>query len=271
MSDEQLDSALDLMRRLPPQNIEENLGHLLDIVPELADDLLSSVDQPLKVGKDSTGRDYLLCDYNRDADSYRSPWTNEYDPPLAEEDGEGTKPTEKLRELEITANKAFDTYREMYYQTGVSSVYLWDIDNGFAGVILIKKTGDGAKNIKGCWDAVHVIEVLDKGKTANYKLTSTIMLWLQTTKEESGTLNLGGSMTRQVSEDRSVTDANSHICNIGTMIEELENQMRNYINEIYFGKTQNIANDFRKINGVAEGVLARKMQAEIAAKLGGGR
>ena len=76
----------------------------------------------------------------------------------------------------------------MYYQTGVSSVYLWDIDDGFAGVVLIKKTGDGAKGVKGCWDAVHVIEVHDKGKTANYKLTSTIMLWLQTTKEESGTM-----------------------------------------------------------------------------------
>ena len=30
-------------------------------------------------------KDYLLCDYNRDGDSYRSPWTNEYDPPI--EDG----------------------------------------------------------------------------------------------------------------------------------------------------------------------------------------
>lgn len=36
------------------------------------------------------------------------------------------------------------------------------------------------------------------GRTAHYKLTSTVMLWLQTNKEGSGTMNLGGSLTRQV-------------------------------------------------------------------------
>ena len=84
----------------------------------------------------------------------RSPWSNEYDPPLED----GTIPTPKLRKLEITANEAFDTYREMYVQKlltsqlhlipgddryfegGVSSVYLWDLDDGgFAGVVLLKK------------------------------------------------------------------------------------------------------------------------------------
>ena len=37
------------MRRLPPQNIEENLAGLIDLVPALCEDLLSSIDQPLKV------------------------------------------------------------------------------------------------------------------------------------------------------------------------------------------------------------------------------
>ena len=36
------------------------------------------------------------------------------------------------------------------------------------------------------------------GRSAHYKLTSTAMLWLQTNKEGSGTMNLGGSLTRQV-------------------------------------------------------------------------
>ena len=39
----------------------------------------------------------------------RSPWSNEYDPPLAD----GTVPSTKLRKLELQANDAFDTYREM--------------------------------------------------------------------------------------------------------------------------------------------------------------
>ena len=45
---------------------------VIDQVPELCEDLLSSVDQPLKIARDSSaGKDYLLCDYNRDGDSYR--------------------------------------------------------------------------------------------------------------------------------------------------------------------------------------------------------
>ena len=128
-----VDSMLDLMRRLPPTHVEENVASLVAMCPDYADDLLGSVDQPLKVLTDrATGRDYLACDYNRDGESYRyvaidamhgvlwlvrdcsryvcrSPWSNEYDPPLED----GTVPSPKLRKLEITANEAFDTYREM--------------------------------------------------------------------------------------------------------------------------------------------------------------
>lgn len=186
------------MRRLPPQHVEKNLERLVDLRPELCDDLLSSIDQPLKIARDKTvGKDYLLCDYNRDGDSYRSPWSNTYEPPL--EDG-GVMPSERLRRLEVEANSAFDQYREMYFDGGISSVYLWDMDNGFAGVILIKKTGHGSKIAKGCWDSIHVIDVHEKssGRNAHYKVTSTVMLWLQTNKEGSGLFNLGGSLTRQV-------------------------------------------------------------------------
>ena len=77
MTEQQLDCALDLMRRLPPQQIEKNLSDLIDLVssftpiftpgftpvvrpsplpqvPELCEDLLSSVDQPLKIARDKT-------------------------------------------------------------------------------------------------------------------------------------------------------------------------------------------------------------------------
>ena len=36
-------------------------------------------------------------------------------------------PSERLRKLEMDANAAFDQYREMYFEGGVSSVYLWDL------------------------------------------------------------------------------------------------------------------------------------------------
>jgi capping protein beta len=239
------------MRRLPPQQIEKNLSDLIDLVPDLCEDLLSSIDQPLKVASDrKVGKDYLLCDYNRDGDSYRSPWTNSYDPPLED----GAMPSERLRKLEIEANAAFDQYRELYFEGGVSSVYLWDLDSGFAGVILIKKAGDGSKKIKGCWDSIHVVEVQEKssGRSAHYKLTSTSMLWLQTNKTGSGTMNLGGSLTRQVEQDASVSDSSPHIANIGKMVEDMENKIRNTLYEIYFGKTRDIVNGLRSIQPLAD-------------------
>lgn len=49
-------------------------------------------------------------------------------------------PTERLRKLEIDANSAFDQYRDMYFEGGVSSVYLWDLDHGFAGMLNIFST-----------------------------------------------------------------------------------------------------------------------------------
>lgn len=58
--DESLSSCLDLMRRLPPQKVQQNLVLLINIVPDLADDILSSVDQPLQVQQDANGRDYLV-------------------------------------------------------------------------------------------------------------------------------------------------------------------------------------------------------------------
>ncbi|XP_028394184.1 F-actin-capping protein subunit beta-like [Dendronephthya gigantea] len=266
MTERQLDYALDLMRRLPPQQIEKNLSDLIDLVPDLCEDLLSSVDQPLKVARDkTTGKDYLLCDYNRDGDSYRSPWSNSYDPPLED----GAVPSEKLRKLEQEANVAFDQYREMYFEGGVSSVYLWDLDHGFAGVILIKKAGDGSKKIKGCWDSIHVIEVQEKsgGRNAHYKLTSTVMLWLQTNKQGSGIMNLGGSLTRQVETDSPISEAGSHIVNMGKLIEDMENKMRNTLNEIYFGKTRDIVNALRSIQSLEDAGKMKNVQAELFQRL----
>eukprot|EP00731_Ephydatia_muelleri_P014379 Em0008g99a len=263
--DQQLDCALDLMRRLPPQQIEKNLSDLIDLVPSLCEDLLSSVDQPLKIARDKqVGKDYLLCDYNRDGDSYRSPWTNKYEPPLAD----GAVPSDKLRRLEVEANQAFETYRELYFESGVCSVYLWDLDHGFAGVILIKKAGDTEK-IKGCWDSIHVVEVQEKaqGKNAHYKLTSTVMLWLQTIKETSGTMNLGGSLTRQAETDSPVNESSPHIVNIGRMVEDMENKMRSTLDQIYFGKTKDVVNDLRSVSDLKQKMNQKAIADELLAKM----
>lgn len=103
----------DLLRRLPPHATSLNLQRLCALTPHLTEDLLSAVDQPLETRRCSqTGRDYLCCDYNRDGDSWRSPWSNEFEPKL-EEGEEGTKPSERVRRMEVSMGDAMDVYREL--------------------------------------------------------------------------------------------------------------------------------------------------------------
>ncbi|KAF9130999.1 hypothetical protein BGW39_002411 [Mortierella sp. 14UC] len=263
--DQQLDCALDIMRRLPPQNTEENLASLMTLLPDLAEDLLSSVDQPLKVQTcQKTGKEYLLCDYNRDSSSYRSPWSNEFTPPLAD----AIYPSAKLRKLEIAANDAFDTYRELYFEGGVSSVYFWDLEDGaFAGVVLIKKIGDGKGRTKGAWDSIHIFEAQEKARNTHYKLTSTVMLYMLSSKAELGDMNLSGSMTRQAEQDATVDDPSMHIANIGRMIEDMETKLRHLLKDVYFGKTKDTVNDLRSIESLAKVRKQQELQREIASKL----
>lgn len=46
-------------------------------------------------------------------------------------------------------------------------MYAWDLDAGFASVVLIKKTADASRKgapMKGVWDSIHVVEVQEKVK-----------------------------------------------------------------------------------------------------------
>ena len=69
-----------------------------------------------------------------------------------------------------------DAYREVYYTGGVSSVYLWDLEEAgaggagggpsagsFAGCFLILKRvgGDGGDGAVGSWESSHVVQVRD--------------------------------------------------------------------------------------------------------------
>jgi len=271
MSDgQQLESALDLMRRMPPTHIEKYLGQIIDLVPDLAEDVLQAVDQPLKIQKDSSanGREYLICDYNRDGDSYRSPWSNKYDPPLTD----GSVPSDRLREIEVMANSAFDAFRDMYYMGGYSSVYFWDLDDGFASCWLIKKASDPTiKSGFSSWDSTHVVEVIldESAKTAKYKLTTTIMLALTTQSEAVGATTLCGNLAKQTEKDAPFTDAASHICTIGQMIEAMENTVRESLYEVYFSKTQEVSNSIRSLRGMAEENQKRENQRKIREQMDG--
>lgn len=227
--------------------------------PSLAEDLLASVDQPLgiKVCK-KTSKKYLTCDYNRDGDSYRSPWSGEYEPPVID----GPAPSAELRKLEQLANDSFDIYRDLYYEGGISSVYLWDQDNGdFAGIVLLKKQTD-----KSVWDSIHVFEVECEGRrSANYKVTSTVILDVQDT---GCLINLSGNLTRQTEKVLPIEDDASHIANIGTLVEDIESKLRNILNEVYFGKTRDIIGNLRSVQTLSDVEYEKELQSEVAKTFG---
>jgi capping protein beta len=51
---------------MPPKDISANLEATLELAPDIIEDLLASVDQPLKEILDtSCNRPFLICDYNR--------------------------------------------------------------------------------------------------------------------------------------------------------------------------------------------------------------
>lgn len=247
-SDESYDAALDLLRRLDPTRLENHLQNLIQLEPTLAEDLLSSVDTPLSVKRDpkSSQREYLCCDYNRDVDSHRSPWSNVYFPELLAADLEESPfPSDSLRKLEAIANDSFDIYRDLYYEGGISSVYLWDLEEDesskdFAGVVLFKKSDQSSSS----WDSIHVLEaVFENEIEVTYRITTTIILHLDKQKK----ISLSGNLTRQTEKVMKVPANTSqeqlftaHIINLGTLIEDVESQMRNLLEVVYFEKTRDI-------------------------------
>mmetsp|Transcript_5510 Transcript_5510/g.11327 ORF Transcript_5510/g.11327 Transcript_5510/m.11327 type:complete len:282 (-) Transcript_5510:277-1122(-) len=254
MEEQQMNSALNIMRRMPPTNIEVNLSGLVNLIPEMTDELLQRVDQPLQTAKDPVnGKQYLLSDYNRDADSYRSPWSNTYSPDLPD----GLKPSKSLRVLEEKCNAVFDAYRQLYYEGGVSSAYLWDQEEpgAFAGCFLIKKEviEPQRKVSEGSWDSIHVVDVVphagaSQGKgTYEYQLTTTVMLAMVTSKGEAGKVTLSGSLTRQAKPRTvKIKTEDEHVTTIGSMIEEMEIDIRNQMDGLYIQKTREVVNSIRR-------------------------
>ncbi|KAK4354642.1 hypothetical protein RND71_026836 [Anisodus tanguticus] len=200
-----MEAAMGLMRRIPPKHTETALSALLTLLPQHSSDLLSQVDQPLQ--DESHPKNKPADMYCRPRFwPYRCPWSNKYHPPLED----APQPSPELRKLEVEANE--------------------DVDGS--------KSGHGRRGYlqEGAWDAIHVIEVgPEEEDIVQYCLTSTVMLTLTTDNESSGSFNLSGSIRRQMSMKLSFSEG--HLCNMGKMIEEMEGKLRNSLDQVYFGKT----------------------------------
>merc|ERR1719192_2725893 len=134
LENKKIDSCLNITRRMPPMDVNATLDSLIKLTvdDDIEDRLVQSVDCPLETMTDpKSNTKYIKCDYNRDGNSWRSPKSNEYNPPFDADDK--FMPSADLRVLEERCNVACDIYRDLYHNGGVSSVYCWDLaDNSWA-------------------------------------------------------------------------------------------------------------------------------------------
>lgn len=325
-AERRLNSAINLSRWLPPEIAGEYLDDLICLCPDLADRLITSIDKPLMTAYDSNaGREYLLSEFNRDADSYRSCWSNLYVPPIEN----GLLPSAGLRSLEIHTNKAFEAYKNLYFGGGISSVYFWDTETPLAGANFhkpnVKKASSRADSIdllpdtfcvavlmkkimrnlseefdaEACWDSIHVVTVKPCNSTvttklqcggdgsplfgkqkhqnqhpqrAHYDVISTVLLWLHTNQTDSlaasslysnkpsssshlaqiPSVHLAGTLVKDAQFENSLEyGAKSHVANLGRLVEDMENRMRNSLDGIYFGKTREVLSRLRLMSSAS--------------------
>ena len=192
---------------------------------------------------ETNGKKFLKHEYNRDGDSYRSPWTNKYFPPS---DDCTFFPSDNLLTLEQRANELFATYVHLYYDYAISSVYFNDTDSaGFNACFLVKKEMAGEKDVKeGCWDAIHVVVCnMKEAPKVSYRVISTVMVTVDAESAAIGKMNIAGSSAKSSQEVHTLPDKFEnddadmyHLAICGRMIESNEEILRNNVQESYITK-----------------------------------
>jgi len=91
---------------------------------------------------------FLKCEYNWDGDSWRSPYSNQYFPPLDEGVDDAFFPDGDLLALERTTNERLREYVHLYFGDAQANAYYFETtDTGFGSVWLIKNERNG---MSGC-------------------------------------------------------------------------------------------------------------------------
>eukprot|EP00792_Barthelona_sp_PAP020_P006226 TRINITY_DN2936_c0_g1_i1.p1 TRINITY_DN2936_c0_g1~~TRINITY_DN2936_c0_g1_i1.p1 ORF type:complete len:284 (+),score=80.82 TRINITY_DN2936_c0_g1_i1:30-854(+) len=236
-----LNVAIDILNRMNPKNIKDDMFRLIELLPELSTQILENVQLPLEIEQDTSSNfPFIKCDFNRFEDSWRSPFSNDYFPNHVS----GPKPEGKERELELALNDLLKTYCHKYYTSqALSSAFVSSNDkDGYNIVIAISKINEDISFInKAIWNSIHFLRVNKlENEEFEYDLTSTIILDVNITNETSGKTNVGGSFV--TTEKRTVQPAKgNHIPSIGQFILDVESVIAQRINTLYFDRTAELA------------------------------
>ena len=250
--------CIQLNQLMPIIDIDKNIDAISSVIydnDDLLNEFLQKVDNRTKVCTEDPKGEFIMCEQNRDGDSYRSPFSNKYFPPTED----AKYPSDALRQLEETLNKMFKIYVKLYYSnTTISSVYCWELGDtladGYGVAVLIKNSLTDQKKINtGSWDSSNLITVtFDEGaggkKKAKYNLISTVNLAMSFNSKICGKVCLSGTIARSSHFTKDVNDYTkdeAHVTNIGVLVEEMENSIRNTLDTVYCMKSKQIIDTAR--------------------------
>ncbi|SCN62311.1 F-actin-capping protein subunit beta, putative [Plasmodium chabaudi adami] len=242
-----IDAVLNICNILPARLFEETIIILSKIDKNLTNNILINKEGPIKIKFDNKEKKYFLGNmFNKEKESYRSPYTNLYYP---ENFPNGYIPSEPLRSLEILYNEIFERYRKAYYINGLSSVYLWPnpIEDGFVACFMIKKKENYSNNTYMDWEGTHLIQVNITHSIIHYQISTTLNISIVQKNETtlSASVNKVLENPKKISDINLIKDKYFHIENMGKIIEGIENSLRKSIEYIYLPKINENLNSLR--------------------------
>ena len=143
-------------------------------------------------------------------------------------------------------NEVWDSYKNLYYGSeSIGSIYLVEDTNtdskgAFSGVFCIHKDTDA-----GVWSGIHHFKVSDPSETTcNYRVESAVVMIVKPKSGEDTQMKVSASMSKEpVEREMKVQKAylqSNHIENLGTMIEEIEMDLRSSFETVCLPKTQEV-------------------------------
>ena len=126
---------------------------------------------------------------------------------------------------------------------------------------------DSGLGTSGSWHSFHLVEVIpeENGKRAEYRLTTSIQLFLTLHNATVGTVKQNGSLTRQASSIMGYTTDEDHLQNLGQMIEQMENFVRSNLDMLYMSKNQETVDSIRILH--PSDLPKRSLLAELSSRM----
>ena len=229
------------------------------VLKEEMKDIYRNFPLPFSINNSDPLGPFIESEFNKDRDSYRSPWSNTYFPP---KESDKLLPKE-LRELEQKINQLIKVYLKVYYsEDAISSAYIMfqdeSISNGFLCCVFIKSSVKNSDNLSddSFLESTNIISVKfmrERTDTPNkekikviYKANTMFLFKLGFKNLENFEYN--GTKFCECTNSTYINnyfDYEKHLKYIGKSIEENEGNLRLKLDKIYLEKNNYICKEIR--------------------------